>query len=140
MRDPGPVVPAVVKSTVEAPYFHLADSPSADMLMQPELYAEVEKPLFAQVAEFGCSAHWIAYAAIVRLLARSLSEEMGARFDDSLCRLRQMTKNPLDYPADSAAAFEKKAMDIFAPAIKDFLVADTVDGVIGERDRLRVWR
>jgi hypothetical protein len=108
--------------------------------MQPELHAEIEKPLFQQIAGFGHSPQWIAYAAIVRLLARSSSSEMGAKFDDSLYRLRQMTKNHLDYPADQAAEFEKKVMDVFVPAINDFLISDTVDGVICESDRLRIWK
>ena len=139
MRSPGPTVPSSIYSVVEAPYFHLADSPSIDMLMQPEVYQDTEKTLFLLVSKFGSSPNWIAYSAISRLLARSFSLEAGLKLDLGIKHLLQLTKSPIDWPKEMASGFEEKVMRLITPAIRDYLIADTMEGVISDKDRLTVW-
>lgn len=139
MKSPGPKVPSSIYSVIEAPYFHLADSPSIDMLMQPDVYQDLEKPLFLQVSKFGCSPNWIAYAAISRLLARSFSLDVGVKLDLGIKRLIQLTKSPIDWPLGLVSSFEEKVMRLITPAIRDYLIADTMEEVISDNDRLAVW-
>jgi len=140
MRSLSEEIPASINDALEAPYFHLADSPSVDIFMYPELYALNERDYFAQLGMIGRDPKWIAYIAIIRLLARSLSPKMGADLDSGIKRLREMTRGPQDWSVEEVSSFEEKAMNFFLPALKDFLVADTVDGVICENDRLRIWK
>lgn len=139
MRSPREEIPSSICDTLEAPYFHLADSPSVNMLMYPDLYALKEIEYFSQLANFGSDSKWIAYAAIVRLLARSLSPKMGADLDSGIRRLREMVRSPRDWSKEEVSSFEEKTMSFFFPAIRDFLVADTVDGVLSKSDRLAIW-
>lgn len=139
MRSPREEIPASICDTLEAPYFHLADSPSVDMLMYPDLYHLKERDYFAQLVNFGWDARWIAYTAIVRLLARSLSPKMGADLDSGIKRLREMRRSPEDWSVEEVSSFEEKSMNFFLPALRDFLVADTIDGVLGKTERLSIW-